>query len=209
MSSLTVARRYASALADVVLERGEAREVQQELVAWADMMQSNANLREVFANPTIALDQKRRVLNRLIEIAKPRPTTVNFLKLLLQNQRLPELDQINRRFAAVLDERAGMIAAQVTTARPVAPETQQTLQTTLRNMTGKSVRIEFATDPGMIGGLVTRIGSTIYDGSVRNQLEQIKEKMAGINHCRFSIANCRLDSQIRNRNWQSAIDNWK
>jgi F-type H+-transporting ATPase subunit delta len=79
----------------------------------------------------------------------------------------------------VLDERAGMIAAQVTTARPVAPETRQTLQTTLRNMTGKSVRIEFATDPGMIGGLVTRIGSTIYDGSVRNQLEQIKEKMAG------------------------------
>ena len=179
MSSQTVARRYASALADVVLQRGEAREVQQELVAWADMMQSNANLREVFANPTIALDQKRRVLNRLIEIARPRPTTVNFLKLLLQNQRLPELDQINRRFAAVLDDRAGMIAAQVTTARPVAPETRETLQTTLRDMTGKSVRIEFATDPGMIGGLVTRIGSTIYDGSVRNQLEQIKEKMAG------------------------------
>jgi F-type H+-transporting ATPase subunit delta len=97
----------------------------------------------------------------------------------LQNQRLPELDQINSRFAAVLDDRAGMIAAQVTTARPVSPETQQTLQTKLRNMTGKSVRIEFDTDPEMIGGLVTRIGSTIYDGSVRNQLEQIKEKMAG------------------------------
>lgn len=179
MSSQVVARRYSSALADVVLQRGEAREVQQELVAWADMMQSNANLREVFANPTIALDQKRRVLNRLLEIAKPRPTAVNFLKLLLQNQRLPELDQINKRFAAVLDERAGMIAAQVTTARPVPPETQQTLQRKLRDMTGKNVRIEFTTDPGMIGGLVTRIGSTIYDGSVRNQLEQIKEKMAG------------------------------
>ena len=97
MSSQTVARRYSSALADVSLQRGEAREVQQELVAWADMMQSNANLGEVFANPTIALDQKRRVLNRLIEIAKPRPTTVNFLKLLLQNQRLPELDQIAKQ----------------------------------------------------------------------------------------------------------------
>ncbi len=179
MSSQTVARRYASALADVVLQRGEAREVQQELVAWADMMQANANLREVFANPTIALDQKRGVLKRLIEIAKPRPTTVNFLKVLLHNQRLPELDQINKRFASVLDDRAGMVAAQVTTARPVKPETQQTLQTKLRNLTGKSVRIEFDTDPEMIGGLVTRIGSTIYDGSVRNQLQQIKEKMAG------------------------------
>jgi F-type H+-transporting ATPase subunit delta len=179
MSSQTVARRYASALADVVLQRGEAREVQQELRTWADMLQSNANLREVFANPTIALDQKRGVLKRLIEIAKPRPTTVNFLKLLLQNQRLPELDQINRRFASVLDDRAGMIAAQVTTARPVKPETQHTLETKLRNLTGKNVRIEFDTDPDMIGGLVTRIGSTIYDGSVRNQLQQIKEKMAG------------------------------
>lgn len=179
MSSQTVARRYAAALADVVLQRGEAREVQQELVAWDEMMRSNANLREVFANPTVGLDQKRSVLKRLIEIAKPKPTTVNFLKVLLQNQRLPELDQINRRFAAVLDERAGVIAAQVTTARPVAAETQQALQTKLRNLTGKSVRIEFDTDPGMIGGLVTRIGSTIYDGSVRNQLEQIREKMAG------------------------------
>ena len=179
MSSQTVARRYASALADVTLQRGEAREVQQELLVWANMLQSNANLREVFANPTIALDQKRGVLKRLLEITKPRPTTVNFLKILLQNQRLPELDQINTRFATVLDDRAGMIAAQVTTARPVKPEVQQTLQTKLRTLTGKSVRIEFDTDPDMIGGLVTRIGSTIYDGSVRNQLQQIKEKMAG------------------------------
>lgn len=179
MSSQTVARRYSSALADVVLQRGEAREVQQELIVWADLLRSNANLREVFANPTIALDQKRRVLNRLMEISKPRPTTVNFLKLLLQNQRLTELDAVNKRFATVLDDRAGVVAAQVTTARPVDPRTQQSLQTTLRNLTGKSVRIEFDTDPEMIGGLVTRIGSTIYDGSVRNQLEQIKEKMAG------------------------------
>jgi len=179
MSSQAVARRYATALADVVLQQGEAREVQQELIAWADLLRSNANLREVFANPTIALDQKRGVLKRLIEIAKPRPTTVNFLKVLLQNQRLPELDEINGKFSAVLDDRAGLIAAQVTTARPVEPGTQQTLQTTLRHLTGKSVRIEFDTDPDMIGGLVTRIGSTIYDGSVRNQLEQFKEKMAG------------------------------
>ena len=179
MSVQTVARRYASALADVVLQRGEAREVQQELTTWAEMLRANANLRDVFANPTIALDQKRKVLNKLIEIARPRPTTVNFLKVLLQNQRLTELDEINRKLAAVLDDRAGMVAARVTTARPVTPETQRTLQTTLRDLTGKTVRIEFDTDPEMIGGLVTRIGSTIYDGSVRNQLEQIKEKMAG------------------------------
>ena len=174
MSAQTVARRYAAALADVVLPRGEAREVQQELITWADLVRSNTSLREVFANPTIALDQKRGVLKRLLEIARPRPATANFLKVLLQNQRLTELDEINKRFAVVLDDRAGMVAAQVTTARPVSA---------IRGHAGarlaisrKQVRVEFDTDPDR--GIVARIGSTIYDGSVRSQL-QIKEKMAG------------------------------
>lgn len=179
MSVQTVARRYASALADVVLEQGEAREVQEELTAWERLFQSSDNLREVFRNPTIALDQKRAVLNKLIERARPRPTTVNFLKVLLQNQRLTDLDAINIKLAEVLDARAGMVAATVTAARSVPERTQQRLQTTLSTLTNSKVRVNFATDPELIGGLVTRIGSTVYDGSVRNHLQQIKEKMAG------------------------------
>src|SRR6266550_3119806 len=107
MSVQTVARRYASALTDVVLESGEAREVQEELVAWEKMFQASPVLPEVFRNPTIALDKKRAVLNKLIERARPGPTTENFLKVLLQNQRLPELGDINRKFAELLDVRAG------------------------------------------------------------------------------------------------------
>jgi len=179
MSVQTIARRYASALADVVLERGEAREVQSELQSWEETLQANPNLREVFANPTIALDKKRAVLSKLIELSRPRPTTANFLKVLLQNQRLTELTEINRRFALILDERAGMIAATVTTARAVPEDSQRRLHDQLANLTGKRVRIDFGTDPEIIGGLVTRIGSTVYDGSVRSQLQQIKEKMAG------------------------------
>src|SRR4051812_11656462 len=171
MSVQTIARRYATALADVVQQRGEAREVQQELITWGTTLRSNSNLREVFANPTIALEQKRKVLNKLLEIARPRPTTGNFLKVLLQNQRITELDEINRKFSQVLDDRAGVVAARVTTARPVPATTQQVLETRLHRLTGKKVRIEFDTDPELIGGLVTRIGSTIYDGSVRSQLE--------------------------------------
>src|SRR2546425_10284399 len=143
MSVQMIARRYASALADVVIERGEAREVQEELNAWQQLIQSSANLQEVFRNPTIALDQKRAVLNKLIERAKPRPTTVNFLKVLLQNQRLTELGEINRRFALVMDERAGVVAATVTTARPVSDDAQQRLRTKLLDLTGKKVRIDF------------------------------------------------------------------
>jgi F-type H+-transporting ATPase subunit delta len=179
MSVQAVARRYASALADVVSAHGEAREVQEELLTWEQMLQSNANLREAFGNPTIALDQKRGVLNRLIELTRPRSTTANFLKVLLQNQRLTELGEINKRLTQVLDERAGVVAATVTTARGVPESYQQQLREKLSQLTGKKVRVDFATDPEIIGGLVTRIGSTVYDGSVRSQLQQLKEKMAG------------------------------
>ena len=179
MSVQTVARRYAAALADVVLDRGEAAEVQAELATWEAMIQSTPNLVEVLRNPTIALDQKRAVLDKLIERANPRPTTANFLKVLLQNQRLTNLAEINRKLAETLDERAGMVAATVTTARAVPESSQQQLHAKLTGMTGKKVRVNFATDPDLLGGIVTRIGSTVYDGSVRNQLQQIKEKMTG------------------------------
>ena len=179
MSVQMIARRYASALADVILERGEAKEVQHELRQWEEVLRASAALQEVFRNPTIALDQKRAVLNKLIDRAKPRPTTTNFLKVLLQNQRLTELPEINQKVAEILDERAGMVAATVTTARPVPTKIQQSLEQRLTRVTQKKVRLNFEQDPDVIGGLVTRIGSTVYDGSVRNQLQLIKEKMAG------------------------------
>lgn len=179
MSVQMIARRYASALADVILQRDEAKAVQHELQQWEELLQSNAALQEVFRNPTIALDQKRAVLNKLIDRAKPRPTTTNFLKVLLQNQRLTELSEINRKLAEILDERAGMVAAIVTSARPVPDNIQRSLEQRLIAVTQKKVRLDFKQDPDLIGGLVTRIGSTVYDGSVRNQLQQIKERMAG------------------------------
>jgi F-type H+-transporting ATPase subunit delta len=179
MSIQTIARRYAAALADVVLDRGEANEIQQELQQWSELILTNANLQEAFRNPTIPLEKKRAVLKQLTERTKPQQTTTNFPKVLLHNQRLAELPEINRKFAEILDERAGMLAATVTTARPVPEEMQARLSEKLVSVTKKKVRLNFEQDPELIGGLVTRIGSTIYDGSVRSQLQQIKERMAG------------------------------
>lgn len=179
MSVQTVARRYATALADVVIARGEALEVREELSVWEQMMQSNAQLMEVFRNPTIPYEQKQKILTTLIERTRVRPLTANFLQVLLRNQRLAELGEVNKRFAQVLDERAGVVSAEVTTARPVPPATQQALSAQLFRLTGKQVRLSFKTDEDLIGGMVTRIGSTIYDGSVRNQLERAKESLTG------------------------------
>jgi F-type H+-transporting ATPase subunit delta len=174
-----MARRYAAALADVVIAQGEAREVQEELNTWAQMMEDNSGLLEVFRNPTIPYEQKRNVLNTLIARTRVRPTTANFLQVLLQNHRLSELKEINQKFALQLDERSGVVSAHVTTARTVPEETKETLRAQIGTLTGKKVRLQFAVDEELIGGIVTRIGSTVYDGSVRTQLQQIKQKMAG------------------------------
>jgi F-type H+-transporting ATPase subunit delta len=174
-----MARRYAAALADVVIAQGEAREVQEELNTWAQMMEANSSLLEVFRNPTIPYEQKRKVLNTLIARTRVRPTTANFLQVLLQNHRLAELNEINKKFAQVFDERSGVVSAQVTTARTLPESTQETLRAQLGIMTGRKVRLDFAVDEDLIGGVMTRIGSTVYDGSVRTQLQQIKQKMSG------------------------------
>lgn len=179
MSLQTIARRYASALADVVIERREEREVQKEIQLWASMIDSNPQLKEVFANPTVAYDQKRNLLEELISRTRIRETTTSFLRVLLRNQRLAQLPEIAERFNQVLDERAGVVAAEITTARPIPEELKKTLHDTLASATGRTVRLTFATDEAIIGGLVARIGSTIFDGSVENHLERLADGLAG------------------------------
>jgi F-type H+-transporting ATPase subunit delta len=179
LSAQTVARRYASALADVVIAQGEVRSVQDELIAWAQMVQSHSQLQEAFGNPTIPYEQKRNVLKELISRTRVRQTTANFLQVLLRNQRLTDLPEVNKRFARVLDERSGVVGAQVISARPIPESAKRSLQQRLVAMTGKDVRLSFATDASVIGGMVTRIGSTVYDGSVRNNLQELGEKLAG------------------------------
>jgi F-type H+-transporting ATPase subunit delta len=179
LSSQTVARRYASALADVTMERGEEVEVQEELAAWERMILGNGPLLEAFSNPTVAYQQKGKVLNELIARTKVRPTTANFLRILLKNQRLAELPQVNVKLAQILDERSGVISAQVISARPVSDRIKASLAEKLGQVTGKRIRLSFESDETLIGGIVTRIGSTIYDGSVRNQLRRLGEELAG------------------------------
>ncbi|HSS18657.1 MAG TPA: ATP synthase F1 subunit delta [Pyrinomonadaceae bacterium] len=179
MSSQTVARRYATALADVLKERGEEGPVQAELTGWERMVFGNSALLEALGNPTVAYEQKRNLLGELIDRTKVHSTTANFLRLLLKNQRLSELPQVNAKLAEVLDERSGLVSAHVLSARPVAESTKALLEEKLLQVTGKKARLTFETDEALLGGIVTRIGSTVYDGSVRDHLRRLREEMAG------------------------------
>jgi len=179
LSSQTVARRYATALADVVAGKNDERIIQEELVGWELMIETNSQLRDVFANPTIPYDQKRKVLRELITQTKVNPLTANFLEILLKNQRLTALKEINARFAGVLDTRAGVVAAHVTTARPVGDDARKALAEKLSRISGQKVRLSFTTDDSLIGGMVTRVGSTVYDGSIKSQLNRMEKFLAG------------------------------
>ena len=179
MSSQTVARRYASALADVVIANNEVAEVRDELIAWEKMILGNPLLMEAITNPTVGYEQKVRILRDLLARTKVRQTTANFLRVLLKNQRLGQLPQVNEKLGQILDERAGAVSAQITSARPLPDSVKSALEETLRQVTRKKVRLDFQTDEALLGGIVTRIGSTIYDGSVRNQLTRLGEELAG------------------------------
>lgn len=179
MSVQTVARRYSSALADVVIERGEANEVKEEIDAWSGLIVSNPQLRDVFGNPTVPYDQKQKVLEQLIERSHCRETTASFLRVLLKNQRLGNLPEISARLAQILDERGGIVAADITTARSISDQVRNELYESLATATGRKVRLSFETDESIIGGVIARIGSTVFDGSVQSQLERLAEELAG------------------------------
>jgi F-type H+-transporting ATPase subunit delta len=177
MSVETIARRYAIALADVVTKTGETETVKSELKTWEQLMKGSVDLQDAFSNPSIAHLGKEKVLDSLIDKTKPTKTTGNFLRVLLKNSRLSELGAINERFEQVLEERSGVVSAGITSARELSEVQKKELTSNLEKLTGKQVKINFDINDGIIGGVVTRIGSTVYDGSVKTQLENLKEQL--------------------------------
>lgn len=177
MSSEAIARRYAVALADVVLESGETFTVKQELKDFEDMIAGNDNLQTVFHNPSIPLSSKKQILESLLARTNPTKASANFLRVLLQNGRLDDLREINERFDIELEERSGTVSAYTTSARELSDEQKNELKANLEKLTGRSVTMNFKVDSEIIGGVVTRVGSTVYDGSVRTQLENLREQL--------------------------------
>jgi F-type H+-transporting ATPase subunit delta len=180
MSIETIARRYGSALADVVLKTGESESVKTELFAWSTMIEPNSALYEVISNPSIAHQQKERLLDSLIERTHPSRTTANFLRVMLRNGRLQEISAVRKRFESELEERRGIVSADIISARELPADERANLKAHLEKLTGKTVDLNFQIDENLIGGVVTRVGSTVYDGSIRTKLANLKEQLAGV-----------------------------
>jgi len=177
MSVTAVARRYAEAIADVSVEHGLVDQIDSDLRTFVDMMTGSRELHQVFASPIISMDEKARVLDALIERTRPNRMTANLLKTLLRHYRLHHLDAVYQQFRREMNERQGLVLAEVTTAFPIDPEDRTALARRLQSLMGRQVEIKYLTDSSLIGGVVTRIGSVIYDGSIRTQLETVKNRL--------------------------------
>jgi len=160
MSVELAARRYAGALADVVEKTGDTQAVQTELNEWEKMMKESGELLSLFRHPAIQYDNKVKVLESLLEKTRPSKTAANFLRVLLRNQRLGDLGAINKAFAEELNQRSSVVSAFITSARELSGEEQKELQNNLHKMTGRKVNLQLAVDKDIIGGMVTRVGST-------------------------------------------------
>lgn len=171
--------RYARALVDVVSSgKLDAAAIVQQLRSIVDLVKGSPDLRIVWENPSIPPDQKRRLLDAIVareNIVKP---VRNFIAVLIDNRRIAALPEIAHQVQLEMDRRLGLAEAEVTSARELSPDERRDLEAQMERMTGKKVRAHYATDNKLLGGAVIRMGSTIYDGSVRGQLQKMKEALS-------------------------------
>jgi F-type H+-transporting ATPase subunit delta len=177
MSVATVARRYAEAMVDVAIAHNEVESIDNELRVFAETMKASRELHDVFASPIVSHTDKLSLLDALITRLNTGQMTANLLRTMLKHYRLHYVAEVYDQFRRKMNERKGLIVAEVATAAEVGASEQVRLGRTIEQMTGKQVEFKFNTDPSLIGGVVTRIGSVVYDGSVRTQLQAIKERL--------------------------------
>ena len=180
MTLSAVAARYANALADVVTAPGSALRPQDaisELQAFESTLRSSAELRNALVTPAVPGNRKKAVVGRIGDILKLSRISRNLLFVLIDHRRITSLADIIHTFETVVDERLGFARAEVAAARELSGPQRDAVNVSLERLTGKRIRPHFAVDPSLIGGVVARIGSTVYDGSVRGQLASLGRRL--------------------------------
>ena len=175
----SVASTYAKAFADVVLdERLDANRAIGGLHRIAGLLAESIELRRVWENPAVPADQKRRLLDAIVKKEGVEKQVRNLVAVLIDHRRIQFLPRIAEQLVRELDARMGFAEAQISSARELGDSEKRALEAQVAKMTGKKVRAHFQQDASLLGGAVIRIGSTIYDGSVKGQLERIKDAIS-------------------------------
>jgi F-type H+-transporting ATPase subunit delta len=178
MKDRNLAARYARALLAALPDDRAAESAGDFLSALAEAYVASAEFRDILLNPAVGRTKRKQVLAAIGEAHGVAREVRNFLFTVADHGRLAALPTIAAVFREVRERHIGVVPATVTTAGALAPELQQRLGAALDRLSGRRVRLEMRVDPAVLGGAITQVGSTVYDGSVRTQLSRLRRRMA-------------------------------
>jgi F-type H+-transporting ATPase subunit delta len=170
--------QYATALADIALEQGAADPVWKQLSEFVGAYAGSTELRNILGSPAVERATKHNVIEKLAARMGASRIVRNFLFVVADNQRTHLLPEILQTFEGVIRQRQGTAEAEVTSAGELTVPQKASLQQALERLTGKKIQAKYSLDPALLGGAVVRIGDTIYDGSVKNRLNQMRARLS-------------------------------
>jgi F-type H+-transporting ATPase subunit delta len=177
MTSRTAARRYAKALLDVASKEADVDKVGEELDAFVALLDQQATLNRVLMNPAVPTPRKRAAVAELTRLARVSPVVAKLLVLLAERDRLVLLNDLAAAYREMLMERQNVVRAEVTSASGLAAAKTDAIEERLAAVTGKRVSMVTKVDKEILGGMVARVGSTVYDASIATQLRKIRERL--------------------------------
>jgi F-type H+-transporting ATPase subunit delta len=178
MVNVSIARRYARALLEVASETRSLDEVTSQISGFAKVLQQNQDLADILLNPAFTRAQRSSVVEALLKATGGvSPAVANLMRLLVDRGRLGYLPDIARVFLEMADARAGRVRGKVTSAVELSPETVTRIEQALERITQRDVVLERKVDPKVLGGVAAQVGSVVYDGTLRTQLEDLKRTL--------------------------------
>lgn len=180
MISSAILGRYARSLADVAFEDKIEDQVTEDLKSYDEIFRAVPDVLEVLDSPAVPRESKAALLDELVKQYPVNLITANFLHILLQHNRIRHFSQILEAFLDSVNERKGIVSATVTASVPLSMEELKRIEERLSKITGKHVNVEPQTDGDLLGGIVVQMGSTVFDGSIRTQLADMKRRLIEI-----------------------------
>ena len=177
MSSRENAIQYAKGLFGVAVTDADPRQVGDELKAFTALLEGQPELRRALVSPAIPSDRKLAILRDIARLSSMAPLLQHFLAVLVRHAGIALLPEVGEEYDRRLMQHLQIVTAEVTTAVPLSAGDEAALSARLAEATGKQVRVATAVDPSIVGGVVTRVGSVVYDGSVKRQLEKMKDRL--------------------------------
>jgi F-type H+-transporting ATPase subunit delta len=175
---IVLARRYAKSAIDLAKEAGILKEVGDDLDRIAELFAQSHELVNVFSDPTIASVAKEKLLAEVLAKGGVQDLTLKFIHVVLLKGRILGIGEIASTYRDILDQMENRIRARVVTAARLSDKEQSRISDALSKISGKEVALEVEVDESLLGGVVAYMGSLVYDGSIKNQLTQIKDNLS-------------------------------